>query len=129
MIFSLFLLLPKITKSDDSCVEWNSSCEQCLGLGKDTNCGWCKDSLQCLLANDDGTAPLNGSCVEWTFTFDMTCHLESQEPLPLGTRIGLAIFAGIVAIVTAAFWICIFPHFLQQKPKQEQLQEQEEEDE
>ena len=129
MWFSFLVLLPKAALSDDQCVQWNNSCEECLGLGKETNCGWCRSTKECFVANAEGTAPLNNTCSDWTIKFDMTCHLESQKPLPTGARIGLAVFAGIVAIATAVFWICLFPHFMQKKEPQEQEQEQDEDDE
>ena len=122
-------MFSKLVKSEiDECIQWSENCEQCLGLGKDTRCGWCKDTKQCYVANKAGTGPLNRTCAVFTFKFDMTCHLESQESLPMGARIGLAVFACVVGIVTAVYWICIFPYCTNQK-KPDQNQQQDEDDE
>ena len=127
--FFIFLTKTSFSANDEECLQWNTNCEQCLGLGKDSHCGWCKDTLSCYVANSEGTAPLNHTCIEWTFKFDMTCHLESQEPLPTGARIGLGVFAGFVAIATFSFWVCIFPHFCMKKKPEVMDQEQDEDDE
>lgn len=125
-MFYFLALAPILGKCDDDCINFSTTCEYCLGKGKNYKCGWCKDTNQCMVGSDDG--PTNSTCTLWTFKFDMTCHIESQEPLPMGVRIGLACFAAIVALVTAIFWICIFPHCANQK-KAEKTAQQDEDDE
>ncbi|EAY07462.1 Plexin repeat family protein [Trichomonas vaginalis G3] len=124
-MFYLLALAPIFARSEE-CPNFSSNCETCLGLGKDKSCGWCSDSNSCLVGTSDG--PTNATCTIWTFKFDMKCHIESQEPLPMGARIGLAVFAALVALITAVFWICIFPHCSNQK-KVDKTQTQEEDDE
>lgn len=102
-------LLCAVCASVSSCEVLSDNCEYCLGNGQNISCGWCKDNNQCLVGTADG--PTNHSCSSWTFKFDMTCHLESTQPMSLGARIGVTVFTCIVAVGTAVFWICIFPQF------------------
>lgn len=128
MLFAFINLLPILSKADgnvSTCSNFTSNCEQCLGLGHDLKCGWCKQTNQCMEGSESG--PTSGSCAIWYYKFDMTCHLESAEPLPMGARIGIAVFSSIVAVVTAVYWICVFPHCNKPK-KNEQEENQDNED-
>lgn len=103
----LLVLFCTLCASQSSCEILSDNCEYCLGNGQNISCGWCRDNNVCLMGTAAG--PVNRSCNSWTFKFDMKCHLESTEMMPLGARIGVTVFTCVIAVGTAVFWICIFP--------------------
>ena len=107
MLFAVFAVFG-LADSVVACENISENCEQCLGLGREVPCGWCSDSGSCLAGTEEG--PTSGSCQKWKFQFDMKCHLESIPEASLGVRIGVTVFASTVAVGTAVFWVCIFPH-------------------
>lgn len=107
-----FIFFPLIVFSSDPCSNFSTSCEDCFYYS--TVCGWCKDNKRCILNND--TVFLS-TCVDWTDKFDIKCHLESVKPLPLGTRIGVGIFSGLIALASIIFWTCVYPICLNRNQK------------
>ena len=115
----MFIIL-NILISSNECKIYSKNCEQCLGLGKNYSCGWCKETNECMIGTLDG--PINKTCTIWTYKFNMQCHLDSAETLPNNTRIIIAIFSTLVALFTAIFWICIYPQCTNTKKNEEKSQ-------
>ncbi|KAK8884438.1 hypothetical protein M9Y10_043548 [Tritrichomonas musculus] len=92
--------------SDIQCGSLISNCESCF-IQSNGICGWCADYNDCFVGNSDG--PYNNTCSDWSFKFDMKCHLQSMKPASKGVRIGILVFCSIIAFGTAIFWICIYP--------------------
>lgn len=117
-IFMILLAVGGAT-SDFQCGSSITNCESCFT--SDANCGWCNDNLECYVGHSDG--PLNHTCADWVFKFDMKCHLQSVNPVPLGFRIGVIVFCSLIAFGTLVFWICIYPKCCSPKSEEDPTSE------
>ena len=93
-------------KNESLCKSFGENCESCFMSGSGI-CGWCRDSSECLSGDQNG--PFNASGADWSYTFDMICHLESAKPISDTWKIIIYVFTSTVAVSTAVFWICIYP--------------------
>ena len=114
--FILIFITSVSSMSDIQCGQPISNCESCF-IQSNGKCGWCADNNECYVGNLDG--PSNNTCSDWSFKFDMKCHLQSMEPVSKGIRIGIIVFSSIVAVGTAVFWICIYPICCSPKTEEE----------
>lgn len=124
-MFLLFTALVSCdgVSTDDPCLIYSTNCESCMGNRPSEVCGWCKDTEQCLNGTEHG--PVGIPCTDWTFRFNMQCHLSSTTPLSTGARIGIGVASGVIAVVTIIFWVFIFPHCIS-KPKIENMESSDE---
>ena len=111
----LFFLIQKLGNAAispfDFCPQFSDTdCMNCWQKGQDSNisCGWCSSSNKCMPGDIFG--PVIGTCESgWEGNNTETCQKESSSEFSTGAKVGIGLFAGIVAIVTAVFWIFIFP--------------------
>ena len=117
MIYLILLALLGNATSHLQCGSSISDCESCFSANM--KCGWCYDNGNnaCYVGTSDG--PLNHTCADWAFKFDMKCHLQSVKSVSFGCRIGVIIFCSIVALGTLIFWICIYPKCCAPKTEEE----------
>ncbi len=81
---------------------WDASQKQ------NVTCGWCSTTKTCTPGDSKG--PVLGTCANESWHLnDSVCSKESEIQISVGTRVGVSVFAGVVAIGTAIFWIWIFP--------------------
>lgn len=85
----------------------HTDCMNCFKVKGDFQCGWCAATQECLPG--DAFGPFVGKCPTWHNTTDDYCKKESSIALPNSARLGILIGMIIIAIVTAVFWIVIFP--------------------
>jgi hypothetical protein len=95
-------------QSDDYCSSYsNTDCKYCLANSNNNSCGYCIETKVCESGDADG--PFAGNCTHWALTNTPECQADSRLGYSTGVRIGVGVFVGIVTVVTAVFWIWVFP--------------------